>query len=110
MNTVEVKQPIIDPLSHDRFDVRTTSRIVPPALAAMNANRYLTSMLLGIVTNVVSLINSLGGTVPKLSKKRSNIQLWKKYDIAVSLNIGKMLPKWQMYKTFQYPNSDVDYN
>jgi len=59
----------------------------------MKLSGYMSFTLLGIVT--VSLINSFGGTVLKLSNKRSNITLWKKYDINISLDIAKMLQKWQ---------------
>jgi len=71
------------------------SRIAPSALAAMHANCYTSFTTLSIVTIVVSLIDSLGGTVSKLLNKRSNIPLWKKYDILVQLSITKMLRKWQ---------------
>jgi len=75
-------------LSHDRCDVRKPSGIAPPAQAAMNANRYVSFTVLEIVATAVSLIDSLGRTVPKLS---NNIPLLKNYHIIVS----KMLRKWQ---------------
>jgi len=61
----------------------------------MNANVYMSFTTLGIVTTVDNSIDSLGGTAHKLSNKRSNTPLWKKYDIVVSLYIAKMLRKWQ---------------
>jgi len=42
--------------------------------------------VLGIVANVVSLIDSLGGAMRTVSNKRSRIPFWKKYDMVVSLN------------------------
>jgi len=42
--------------------------------------------IIGIVATVVSLINSLGGAVRKLSNIRSNIPLCEKYGIVVLLN------------------------
>jgi len=80
-------------LSRDRCDVRMATRIAPTA--AMNANHYVSFNVLGIVTTAVSLIDSLGGTLPKLSNKRSNIPLWKMHDIVVSLSMAKILRKWQ---------------
>ena len=51
--------------------------------------------VLGIVTTVVSLIDNLGGTMSKLSNKRSNIPLWKRDNIVALLNIVIMLRKRQ---------------
>ena len=51
--------------------------------------------VLGIVSTVARLIESLGGAVGKLLNKRKSIPLWTKYDIVVSLNMAKTVRKWQ---------------
>jgi len=43
-------------------------------------------MVLGITAIVVSLVDSLTGTVRKVSNERSSIWLWKKYSMVVLLN------------------------
>jgi len=42
---------------------------------------YCYCTVLGIVTTVVSSIDSLDGEMHKFSNKRSSIALWKKYDV-----------------------------
>ena len=69
-------------LSGDRCDMRMATRIAPSA--ALEANYYMSFIVLRIVATVASLINSLGNAVRKLSNKRSSIPLWKKCDIVVS--------------------------
>jgi len=63
------------------------SRITPSA--AIEANRYTSFTVLGIVATVFILTDSLERAVRKLSNKR-NIPLWKKYAI-IDFSSLKML-------------------
>jgi len=58
--------------------------------------------VLGIVTTVISLMDSLGGAKPKLSNKRS-IPLWKNHDIFVSFTTAEMVRKWQNMQKISMP-------
>jgi len=63
--------------------------------------------VLGIVVELVSLINSLGGAQRKLSNKRSSILLWKKYDIVVSLNSKNGTKVAKLPRDFDVPRKTL---
>ena len=64
--------------------------------------------VLVIVATVVSLIDSLGGVVRKLSNKRRNIPLdGKKYDIVVSLNSDMRTNVEKLAKDFDIPTTTL---
>ena len=60
-----------------------------------------------LVATVVSLIDSLGGPVRKLSNKRSSIPLWKKNDIVVSFNDENGIEVPKLARDFDIPKTTL---
>jgi len=66
--------------------------------------------VLGIVANVVSLIDSLGGGVRTLSNKKKQYPITKKVWWRCFVQQRKWYESGKTGKRFRYPENDVDYN
>jgi len=66
--------------------------------------------VLGIVANVVSLIDSLGGGVRTLSNKKKQYPITKKLWHHCFIQQRKWYESGKTGKRFRYPENDVDYN
>jgi len=66
--------------------------------------------VLGIVANVVSLINSVCGAVRTLSNKKKQYPITKKLWHHCFIQQRKWCESGKTGKRFRYPENDVDYN
>jgi len=59
----------------------------------------------GVVATAVSLINRFGGAMREVLNEGSCIQLWKKYDITVSLNTENDTKVAELGNNFDIPTT-----
>lgn len=91
-------------LSRNRLDVRTAEnrKGLRHQQWRLRFHEFYCTVF-GIVVTVVSSIDSLRGAVHKLSNNTSSIPLWKRYDIAVSLNSENDTDMAILVKDFDTP-------